>query len=81
MAIDWSTRASSSIATHSGGEVAASPTDRLGERDPEQSELAHLANGVERELVGAVPSGGVWLDLGGGELANERAQRLVVSFS
>ena len=78
MAIDWSTLASSSMATHSGGEVAAAAADRLGERDAEQSEVAHLAHGVERELVGPVPLLGVRLDLGGGELANDRAQRLVV---
>ena len=60
------------------GEVAATPADGLGERDAEQAELAHLTHDLDRELVGAIPLRAVRLDLGGGEVAHEGAQRRVV---
>ena len=59
------------------GEVAAAAVG-LGERDPEQPELAHLQHRVDGERVVAVPRLGVRLDLGDDELAHHRPQRLVL---
>ena len=60
------------------GEIAPTPSNRFGKRDPEQPELTHLANGVDGELVSAIPLRGVRLDLRVGELTNQRAQRVVL---
>ena len=76
--IDWSTRPSSSIATHSDGEVAAGAAPLLGEHDAEESEVAHLPHDVDGEVMFAVPLRGVRSDLGLGELAHGRPQQVVL---
>ena len=60
------------------GEVTAATAHRLGEGDAEQPQLAHRQHGGDGELVGAIPLGGVRLDLGVGELTHQRAQRVVL---
>ena len=59
-------------------EIAAAAAVLLGERDPEQPEVAHAPNHVHREVVVAVPGLGVRRDLALGELAHHPTKRLVL---
>ena len=78
MPIDWSTRPSSSIATHS--EVKSPPRAAvlLGHDQAEQPQVAHLADQLDREVVVAVPLRDVRRDLGLGELPDHLAEQLVI---
>ena len=78
MASDWSTRPSSSMATHSVVRSAPPPPYSSGNGQPEQPELAHRQHGVDREGVVAVPRLGVRRDLGLGEVADDLAERLLL---
>ena len=60
------------------GEVGAGPAVLLRDDEPEQAELAHRVNGVERETMLPVPSGRVRRDLAVGEVANHLAEHLMV---
>ena len=77
--MEESTLASSSMAMHRREEVGAHAPVLLGERQAEQAHLPHLADGVERELVGAVPLLGVGGDLRFGELPDDLPERLVLT--
>ena len=80
--IDWSTRPISSIARHRRGEAAlsaqAGAAVLLGGGEAEQAELAHLRDDVDREVVVAVPLGGVGGDLLLGEVADRPSELLVL---
>ena len=80
MPMDWSTRPSSSMATHERGEVAvvAHAAELLGHDEAEQAQVAHLRHQVAREVVVLVPLGDVRLDLGLGELPDDLAEVLVL---
>ena len=60
------------------GQVAATAAVLLGEGQPEQPQLAHLLDGVDREGVVPVPGLGVRCDLGVGEVPHQRTQRLLL---
>ena len=78
MAIEWSTRASSSMAMQSVVRSPPAAAVLLGERDAEQPELAHGPHDVDREVVVAVPRLGVRARSRLGEVADDLAQRLVL---
>ena len=63
MPIDWSTRPSSSIATHSEVKSAPRAAVLLGHDQAEQAELAHRVHDLDREVVLAVPLRDVRRDL------------------
>ena len=78
MPTDWSTRPSSSIATQSEVKSDSAPAELLRHDHAEQPEVAHLGDEVDREVVLAVPAGGVRGDLRLGEVAHERAELFMV---
>ena len=84
MPIDWSIRPSSSIATQSEVKslpvpsVRYEPPNSSGRQQPEQAEVAHLGDQLDREVVVAVPGRDVRRDLGLGEVAHDLAERLVI---
>src|SRR5205085_8805509 len=59
------------------GEVGRRPAVLLGERQPEQAEVAHRQNGAHGERVVAVPLLGMGRDLALGEVADDLAERLL----
>ena len=71
MATDWSTRPSSSSARHTVTASASDPPYRLGERQPEQPEVAHLLHDVQRELLLQVGLGRARRDTSFGELTDD----------
>ena len=84
MPIDWSTLPISSIARHrlvNGAVLAGEPGPAVLLRggQSEQAQTAHRAHDVEREVVVAVPPGGVRGDLGLRELAHRPAELLVLA--
>ena len=79
MPIDWSTRPSSSIATHSEAKSPLAAAPLLGEDEAEQPELAHRRDDVDGEVVVAVPLRGVRGDLGLGEVAHRRPRNISCS--
>ena len=83
MPIDWSTRPSSSIATHRVVKAPPSSGSRLppnssGTTRPKRPEVTHLRDEVGREVRVPVPLGHVRLDLALGEVAHDLAEVLVV---
>ena len=58
--------------------VGAAAAVLLGERQPEQTELAHRAHGVDGKHVVAVPGRGVRRDLALGEVAHDGAELLLL---
>ena len=81
MPMDWSTRPSSSMATQrlvKAPLVGVGAAELLGHDEAEQPEVAHLGHEVGREVVVAVPLRDVRRDLALGELADDRAEVLVV---
>ena len=73
-----STRASSSMASTSVRKSAPWPAVLLGEREPEQPELAHLLDDVHRELRALVHLLGARADDLLGELADDAAELLLL---
>ena len=78
IAIDWSTRAELLERDAEGGEVGAAAAVLGRERQPEEAEVAHRGDGVDRELMGAIPGLDVRRDLGLGELAHHLAERFLL---
>ena len=78
MPIDWSTRPISSMATHRLVKSPSRAAVLLRRVQPEQAELTHLLDHVDREVVVVVPLGGVRGDLLLGEVAHGAAELLVV---
>ena len=78
MPIDWSTRPISSMATQSAGEVAATAAVLFRRGEPEQPELTHRWNDLDRKMMLLIPTGGMRGDLGLGELADDLSERLMV---
>ena len=60
------------------GEVTVGTAVLLGEHDPEQAELAHLADDVDGEVVIDVPLCRVRRDLAFGELTHHGSEHLVL---
>ena len=75
IATDWSTRPSSSSARHTVTASASDPAVRLGERQPEQPEVAHLLHHIERELLFPVGLGRTRLDDVFSEIPDDAAER------
>ena len=61
------------------GEVAVGAAELLGRGQPEQPEIAHLLDQVDREVVVLVPLRDVRSDLRLGELADAAAEGLVLA--
>ncbi len=78
MPIDWSTRPISSIATQRLVKSPPAAAVLLRGGQPEQAELTESRHDLDREVVLAVPAGGVRGDLRLGELADDLAERLVL---
>ena len=78
IAIEWSTRASSSIAMHSIVRSPPPPPYSSGNGMPNSPRSPIAAHDVDREVVVAVPRLGVRRDLALGEVAHHPAQRLVL---
>ena len=79
--IDWSTRPSSSIATHRLVKSPSSPAPPYssGAVSPNSPSLPIFCTSVDREVVVAVPLRGVRRDLGLGELADAAAELFVLA--
>ena len=77
--IDWSTRPSSSMATQSEVKSAARAAVLLGDDQAEQAQLAHRPHDLDRQVVVAVPLGDVRGNLSLGEVADDLAERLVLT--
>ena len=63
---------------HVGEEVRAGAAVLLRHADAHQPELGELGEDVAREVVLAIPLGGVRLDLGADEVARERLDLLLL---
>ena len=76
--IDWSTRPISSIATHRLVKSPSAPPYSSGAVSPNSPSWPILLHHVDREVVLAVPLGGVRRDLLLGEVANGTPELLVL---
>ena len=78
IAIDWSTRPSSSSARHTVMASASDPPYASGNGRPNNPSVAHLLHHVERELLLPVGLGRPRIDDLFGELADDAAERLLL---
>ncbi len=78
MPIDWSTRPSSSIATHSEVKSPPEPPYCSGAIRPNSPSSPILRDQLDREAVVAIPLRDVGRDLGLGEVPHHLSEQLVI---
>ena len=78
MPTDWSTRPSSSMATQRAVKSGVRPAELLGRDQPEQAQVAHQPDQLDREAVLRVPLRGMRRHLVGGEVADHLPEVLVL---